>query len=59
MNPFSESPKRVVIPLIFSRGSWRPDYGGEMPKFAEGMIADLTVSAVAFSGFILAEYQSG
>lgn len=49
MNPFSESPKSVVIPLIYSEGSWKPFYGGDMPEFRDGSYADLTVSALAFS----------
>jgi len=49
MNPFSDSPKRVVIPLIHEQGQWRPLYGGDMPRFSEGSSGELIVTEIAFS----------
>jgi hypothetical protein len=44
-----DRPKRVVIPAVCRGGKLLPLYGGEMPAFVEGAVADIVVETVAFA----------
>ncbi len=48
MNFPNEQDKNVVIPAVFRKGAWHPLYGGPMPAFKEGTLAEITLPEHGF-----------